>query len=561
MKKKLLITLLALVSALCCAFGLAACGGDGDNTGGLAADEFAAKFSTAKASGYTFTYTYFATHTFEADVVNNRYLAYNKAEGVTKYTNKFLHAKTGDKYYYYQSEEDGVWWLPALEISETLFNKNISNYGIDEIKDEIEDVGDTRFHLRGLAEFNETVINEKGNLFASVGENKYEANNVSVTDVGKASKVAIELKSGKLASINVTNYCPEGRSETGGTDYSFTKFGETTVELPTDDYIVEPEMNAEEWNACINAFAAKKNFSLQMRNKTSEGDIVAAMRLDGDTYYESQGKSYNRYDKLYEKDGENYYRYRVVDNKYIDNSNLNKMVWYKTESDETTYNNAVLDNVALVNGAAVRIATNYTGFSYKHNVYSVKTMQIAEGFTLKDLKITVKNGEVKHAECIWEGVEDNVNHIYRLDRYVTVDEVGTTEIEFTALPENLLGQAFVLKEIQYFTDDNRYAVPDDIKAKCNASKEKEMTFGENGAVGGAFDFGFGAVGEFTGEKALTATQRSVYENTLYYDLLPEESEDYIIKYMAYDNHTGELRLSMDYTKGEAVFILVWKQPK
>lgn len=548
MKKKLTLTFLVLVCAICCAFGLVACGVDdgSDNKSALASNEFEAEFNAAIESGYTFTYTFTATHTYEADVVNNRYLTSGSGAGVTT-TNKMLYAKVGDKYYYYMSEANGDWWLTGIEISESLFNKNISNYGLDETED-------NSLWFKGFSQFTDKVVAEKGNLFKSDGENKYVANNVSVAEVGKANKIEIELNNGALVSFNVTNYLPQGWSGKDGTDYSFTKFGETTVAMPDDDHIVDVEMNAEQWNACLNAFAATKNFSLQMKNKS--GNIVGAMKLDGDTYYETQGENAYKNDNIYDKKDDKFYKYSVVNYKYIDNTDPKNRVWNKTEIDSDAYNKAVLENACnLVSGAATKLATNYAEFSYKHNVYSLDTLEIAKGFTIKDVKITVKNGAVKKAECIWAGVTDDTTHTYTTDRYVTIYAVGTTDIEFITIPDVVFEQTFVLKDIWFTTDSNRYEVPKDIKDKCNASKEKALIIGKNGEVGGAFDFGFGAVGEFTGDTALTIAK----DVNGHYKLTPV-IDDYKVGYITYDRANGELQIYIKYAKGEAAFTFVWQQP-
>ena len=188
------------------------------------------------------------------------------------------------------------------------------------------------------------------------------------------------------------------------------------------------KLSEDEWQACIAAFVNGENFSLK---REVNDEIVAAMQLEGTTYYELVDGDKS----IFVKDGNLYYWYKL---------DKGDEVWSKNISSASRYYSRVFYAQELVSGAATVVAGSYSSFTYAAGKYTAANLHIDDGFDLKDMEITVSGTSLQKVICTWVGVDGAP------DELVTVYDIGSTDIQ---LPEtytdNASTQYYQVSEYQW----------------------------------------------------------------------------------------------------------------
>lgn len=483
---KKLTGLLALTGAICCAAGLAACNDGNNEDNKLSADEFSSKIETAFQGGYTFRFSYpnektsvYGNGTLEADVANSRYLVTYPGNGTN--AEKLLFAKEGTEYVQYTSASVGQ--------EATYWNK--SSYTKDDFDKLTASRGITAVESEKLSDFLNKVFKDKYDSFTYDGEkDSYLAQNVTVANAGTAKSVSVQFTDGKPSAVDVKTF--EEAVNPAALDFTCTKFGATSVTLPTAEYIVAPKMTADEWKECINGFGAATNLTVEV----GTGSNSTVMKLNGGTYYELD--EHNNYE-IYDKVGDKYYVYSAS----ASNRDEENPIFSKKETDETRYNDALSEFRAMIAAGASSIVNRFDSFQYKNNVYSASfsasdNMELIKGYTVSDMHLTVLNGNVAKVECYLRSTANPLNHTQ-----IIVSGVGTTEIKFNAIPDSPLGHTFLY----------RY----------NSTTTYTLTIGADGKLSGTHSLwvgpdGYGtALDDYKGDKALiaTVTSENTRENIVY----------------------------------------------
>ena len=180
-----------------------------------------------------------------------------------------------------------------------------------------------------------------------------------------------------------------------------------------------PKMTEQEWQTCLTAFVAAKNYAL---TQSIGGNVVGAMKLDGTTYYDVVDGA----ERIFTKDGENYYVYRRS-NAAAD--------WAKTSISAAVYDGAVNESACnMVTGVATALGAAYSSFTYADNNYTAQTLTITQDLTLKDVCITVKSNALAKVVCTLAGDEADV--------LITIDGIGATQITVPVITQSLQYTSF-----------------------------------------------------------------------------------------------------------------------
>lgn len=502
MKKKFLLSLLALVCALSCVFGLVACG---DKNGGkeLSADEFSSKTQTAMQSGFTFSFSYpsdngiYSNGVCVSDIANERYFVTYPGDGNN--TEKYIYAKEGANYYRYTAVEitaNETYWEKS-SYPKADFDNLVSTYGIASVESSY------------VSAFLYSTITERYNSFEFDKDSKvYRARNVSIEGTGSATSVEVIFKDGALVSMKV-----EGFADTQSdakVNFTCTEFGSSGGELPADEYIVAPKMSHTEWSACCERFAEIDNLTLRAENNIIAESYVAVerMQLDGDTLYRINKDSNNwLYGNVYGKDEENYFKWSALGSRKgnVENFLEEDPLFKKVSIKENEYTNAVGALKNSLSTVAGVLSDRFDSFTYKNNTYRGDNTVVVEigGFTLKSVWVTVVNGEIVQIGGWSDG------------KRVIVDNFGTTKIEYNAIPDTFFGHTFEWDYMAGYT----------------------ITIAEDGKVTGTYEIAgsdgvWKPLNEFVGEKAFVVTEKEEYGNKYWVMRAVDGSVEYDLHYSA-----------------------------
>lgn len=434
MKKKLTLLLLAIVCALCCALGLAACNKGGGDNGDAKPEEsiFNSAVETAFSGNYTMTYDDMdfvstkAIHRLEADVANNRYLVTQKPDTSSAVADKSLYTKEGNKYLYYttgktSSGAAASYWVQAV-YTQNGFEKIAAARGAEAL------IGSAKGGDKA-GEFINTVLTAKYDSFKyNKNTETYTLTNLTLDNIGSAEKVSIKFNGGKLDSIEISAFLKEGLGDTMKLDIAYSGFGTTTVDMPDDAEVRFLKPSEDEWKAALEEFAATKNLSLTMK---SDENTAGAMQLDGDTYYDIVGTS----ERVFGKDGDAYFKL------YRNSSNA---VWKKENITAADYDNAVNKSACdLIVGAANYFRNAYSSFVYTSadNTFTGDDevtgsgFTIADGFEVSQVKITARRGKIVGVSCIWDSknvvIENIGSTTVNIPQTVPVTEIQLNKTELT----------------------------------------------------------------------------------------------------------------------------------
>lgn len=515
MKKKITITLMALVCALCCAFGLVACGGKNDGKE-LSADEFSSKIETAMRSGFTFSFSYpsdsgiYSNGVCVSDIANNRYFVTYPGDGTN--TEKSIYTKEGTNYYQYTAVEitakETYWEKSSYPKAD--FDNLVSTYGIASVESAY------------VSSYLISVITEKYDSFEFDGDSKvYRARNVSIDGNGSATSVEVSFKDGALVSIKVDGFA-DTQSD-AKVNFTCTEFGTSGGELPAGEFIVAPKMSAAEWSACFERFAETDNVTM----RAIIAETVERMQLDGDTLYRINNDSNNwLYGNVYVKDGENYFKWTAIVSRKgnVENFLEEDPLFKKVSIKENEYTTAVGTLKNSLSTFAGIVRDRFNSFTYKNNTYRGDNTVVINvgGYTLKRIWITVVNGEIVQIG----GWADS--------KRVVVDNIGTTEIEYNAIPDTFFGHTFEIGDADRHT----------------------ITISADGKVTGTYEIAgsdgvWKPLSEFVGEKAFIVSEKEEYGYKYWVLRAVDESVAYNLVYRA---ETGRLEIS-----GFASF--VWRPEK
>lgn len=512
---------MALVCALCCAFGLVACGGKNDGKE-LSADEFSSKIQTAMRSGFTFSFSYpsdsgiYSNGVCVSDFANDRYFVTYPGDG--KNTENYIYAKEGENYYRYSSvgiaAKETYWEKSSYPKAD--FDNLVSTYGIASVESSY------------VSEFLISVITEKYDAFKFDGDSKaYRARNVSIDGTGSAASVEVIFTDGELVSIKV-----EGFADTQSdakVNFTCSEFSSSGGELPAEEFIVAPKMSATEWSVCFERFSTVKNLTLRAENYVIADtyDTTERMQLDGDSLYRiyKDGNGW-LYGNVYVQDGDEYLKWSAIGerkgnvDKFLEEDPLFK----KVSINENEYKTAVGALNNSLSAFADILSKRFDSFTYKNNTYRGDNTVVIDvgGYTLKDIWVTVVNGEVTQIG----GWSDS--------KRVVVENIGSTELEYNAIPDSFFGHTF--------EQDN--------KAK------NTITIAEDGKVSGNFEIAgsdgvWKPLNEFVGEKAFIVTDKVEYGYKYWVMHAVDGSVEYNLKYTA---SAGKLEIT-----GYAMF--VWRPEK
>lgn len=218
---------------------------------------------------------------------------------------------------------------------------------------------------------------------------------VTVDEDGKIVGVTYELRTEDLAT-------PDRR-------VTVTKDGveRTDIPKPSDN----TQMDEDEWKEQAAVFGTTSNYTLD-RVRVSSGAPVAAMKLDGTTYYETwEGK-----ERIW----------MIEDSAYIlfDKTSANGQ-WTKTRTTQESYDDAIFDPSTMVTVAASAIEENFAALSFNAGIYTAAEIEIEYffPFTLRDVEITVSGKRIVRVICTLVGGYDDEG-----DERITVDHIGSTEV-------------------------------------------------------------------------------------------------------------------------------------
>lgn len=388
MKNKLLLTLLALVCVLCCALSFAACdpanNDNGDN--GDAAEITAAQWTQALSALP-------AANNFTVVMDNETVkLDGDKIQMKMGVTDGYI-SKEGNTFFLYSKESENAQWTKQA-VSHNMFDQSVSG-----IKDMVSQIA--------------TALKDKFTSF-TYADGVYSAASLNLGEtMGEIKNVKITFNNGAFVSAEFSLSMSNGQGGEMDVTYSLKDVGSTAITLPNvPDPSATTKLTEEEWQQTLEAFAYAQNFTLTLVAGEKQ---IGFVKLEDATYYDKDGADY---ENIYDTDGTNYIRY------YKENATAK---WKKTNSSSTSYNNAVNKNVlSLVIGGTQAFAANYSDFTFANGKYTAETISVTEGFTLKNVEVTVSYGAVTKIVCTQVGTNSDP------DTLVTIYDIGATKVIFPA---------------------------------------------------------------------------------------------------------------------------------
>ncbi len=151
----------------------------------------------------------------------------------------------------------------------------------------------------------------------------------------------------------------------------------------------------------------------------------------------------------------------------------------------------------MIAAAAKYFGENYDSFSFDNGEYFLGSLDLSESMTLKRIFVEIEDGSLKSLKCAMIEAGDAT------EKNVTVSDIGTTKLGFTAIPDDPTGYTFVITHAYNSAFQDR--------------EGKTLTFTKEGTLKGTFDFGNGPCDDLTGANVITYTfdeeLSSIYVNT------------------------------------------------
>ncbi len=296
-----------------------------------------------------------------------------------------------------------------------LFSVGIAACGSDDGKGGI---GETEWGATVEEFISESGVTAELQIFAAhyrdftYADGKFTAPEIAATGGFTCKNIVITIENDKIVKVEYELRTPS--KETPDRIITIDKNGitKTDVPKPSDN----APMDEDEWKEQAAVFSTTSNYTLS-RVRVATGEYVAAMKLDGTTYYETwEGR-----ERIWDIENSKY----VVYNKYADSSE-----WTKDDTTEDRYDSAIFDPSTMVTVAAAAIESNFAALAFNAGVYTTAEIEVeyfSYPFTLRDVEITVSGGKIVRVICTLVGGYDEEG-----DERITVDHVGSTEIAFPA---------------------------------------------------------------------------------------------------------------------------------